>query len=383
MNNHFLVSIIIVSLLLTSTFSLAAYGLKAGGMDSQRYGLDTKKIVCGDILCSVDGKQMRLVSQTVALRTINDELVLSGIKGTAEQKNPTIVIRSGFLMSLNIQNQDSVSHTVRIESLNLQRTIGPGTSGVLSVYSEGEGEFAISDVSTGKRLGTLNVVSAGPTVPSFDITSALKKLIPSQIESKPSPLAKAETEIAFKEVSGVLQVVGVEGVSGTNPTLIARTGFVYNLYVTNNDSIPHMLIIEGLNVRTKLIASGQTEMISVFPTTEGEFRYYDETMKTRFGVLKVVAVEPELKVKVPVSFQAVSAPGVITTTIAFEKVGNQVVVKGIVGTSETNPTLVTRTGYVYALTVQNKDSSPHNFFNHQRKENLHIMMELQMSCMEN
>jgi hypothetical protein len=264
-------------------------------------------------------------------------------------------------MSLNIQNQDSVSHTVRIESLNLQRTIGPGTSGVLSVYSEGEGEFAISDVSTGKRLGTLNVVSAGPTVPSFDITSALKKLIPSQIESKPSPLAKAETEIAFKEVSGVLQVVGVEGVSGTNPTLIARTGFVYNLYVTNNDSIPHMLIIEGLNVRTKLIASGQTEMISVFPTTEGEFGYYDETMKTRFGVLKVVAVEPELKVKVPVSFQAVSAPGVITTTIAFEKVGNQVVVKGIVGTSETNPTLVTRTGYVYALTVQNKDSSPHNF----------------------
>lgn len=362
MKNYLIFSIIAVSLLMISTFvPMAAYGLKAGGVSNPSYGTGTNKIVCGDILCSVDGKQMRLVSQTVALRTINDELVLSGIKGTAEQKNPTIVIRSGFLMSLNIQNQDSVSHTVRIESLNLQRTIGPGTSGVLSVYSEGEGEFAISDVSTGKRLGTLNVVSAGPTVPSFDITSALKKLIPSQIESKPSPLAKAETEIAFKEVSGVLQVVGVEGVSGTNPTLIARTGFVYNLYVTNNDSIPHMLIIEGLNVRTKLIASGQTEMISVFPTTEGEFGYYDETMKTRFGVLKVVAVEPELKVKVPVSFQAVSAPGVITTTIAFEKVGNQVVVKGIVGTSETNPTLVTRTGYVYALTVQNKDSSPHNF----------------------
>jgi hypothetical protein len=173
-------------------------------------------------------------------------------------------------------------------------------------------------------------------------------------------LAKIEAEIAFREISGDLQIVGVEGVSGTNPTLVARTGFVYNLYVTNNDSVPHALVIDGLGVRTSLIEPGQTEMISIFPTKEGEFGYYDEAM-TRFGVLKTVQVESELGVKVPVPFQAVSAPGVITATIAFEKVGKELAVQGIEGTSETNPTLVTRTGYLYALTIQNKDSSAHNF----------------------
>jgi hypothetical protein len=78
------------------------------------------------------------------------------------------------------------------------------------------------------------------------------------------------------------------------------------------------------------------------------------------GTLLVLRVEPKAP-SINIPAQVVSAPGTIQSTVAFQTIGGNLKVLGIKGTSEENPTLITRTGYLYTLTVENRDSSPHIF----------------------
>jgi hypothetical protein len=64
---------------------------------------------------------------------------------------------------------------------------------------------------------------------------------------------KIETSLAFKTIDDQLNVIGIKGNSDTNPTLLMRTkDFPMVLTVINQDSIPHMLYIDGLAVHTNI-----------------------------------------------------------------------------------------------------------------------------------
>ena len=84
---------------------------------------------------------------------------------------------------------------------------------------------------------------------------------------------KVETTIAFRNVNGQLEVVGLEGNTQVNPTLVSRTGdTAYALTVINQDTTsPHVFYIaDGLIIRP-----GQNDTITIYPKNEGTYNYYD------------------------------------------------------------------------------------------------------------
>ena len=104
---------------------------------------------------------------------------------------------------------------------------------------------------------------------------------------------KIETTIAFKTIDGKLNVIGIKGNSGTNPTLLMRTkDFPMVLTVINQDSIPHMLYIDGLVVHTKILKSGENQTITFYSPTEGTYNYYDRLspLSEPIGQIKAVKV---------------------------------------------------------------------------------------------
>lgn len=105
---------------------------------------------------------------------------------------------------------------------------------------------------------------------------------------------KIEQTIAFQEVDGEVQIVGVTGIRGeTNPTLVSRTSFAYILTVMNNGTTFHRLYIDGLNVQTDLLEPGQNDTLTIFPTEEGIYNYYDKRQHLKkLGQIRVKTVVP-------------------------------------------------------------------------------------------
>ncbi|HEU04249.1 MAG TPA: hypothetical protein ENH95_03925 [Nitrosopumilus sp.] len=105
---------------------------------------------------------------------------------------------------------------------------------------------------------------------------------------------KVEQTVVFEDIDGKVQLRGILGVAGEpNPTLISRTNFAYLLTVVNNGDKHHRLYIEGLNVRTDLLAPGEQETLTILPTVEGTYNYYDERERLKLlGQLKIVSVVP-------------------------------------------------------------------------------------------
>ena len=104
---------------------------------------------------------------------------------------------------------------------------------------------------------------------------------------------KIETTVAFKSIDGKLNVVGIVGNSGTNPTLLMRTkDFAMVLTVINQDEIPHMLYIDGLAVHTKILKAGENQTITFYSPTEGTYNYYDRLSSSvePIGQIKAVKV---------------------------------------------------------------------------------------------
>jgi len=105
---------------------------------------------------------------------------------------------------------------------------------------------------------------------------------------------KVEQTVVFEEVDGKVQLRGIIGVAGEpNPTLISRTGFAYLLTVVNNGDKHHRLYIEGLNARTDLLAPGEQETLTIYPSEEGTYNYYDDRQNLKLlGQLQIVSVVP-------------------------------------------------------------------------------------------
>jgi len=85
------------------------------------------------------------------------------------------------------------------------------------------------------------------------------------------------TTVAFREIGGETKVVGITGNTQMNPTLVSRTGSdtIYLLTVINQDTDPHMFYIDGLNLHTKILRPGENDTITIYPTREGIYDYYD------------------------------------------------------------------------------------------------------------
>jgi len=103
---------------------------------------------------------------------------------------------------------------------------------------------------------------------------------------------KVETTIAFKTIDGELNVIGIKGNSGTNPTLLMRTrDFAMVLTVINQDKIPHMLYIDGLGVNTKILKARENQTITFYSPTEGTYNYYDRLSSSTKAIRQIKAVK--------------------------------------------------------------------------------------------
>lgn len=105
---------------------------------------------------------------------------------------------------------------------------------------------------------------------------------------------KVEQTVAFQEVDGKVMLVGKRGVlEADNPTLIMRTSFAYILTVINEGTTNHRLYIDGLEVQTDLLNPGENDTITIIPTKEGVYNYYDKRERVvLLGQIKAVTVVP-------------------------------------------------------------------------------------------
>ncbi len=105
---------------------------------------------------------------------------------------------------------------------------------------------------------------------------------------------KVEQTVSFEDIDGQVQLQGTLGVIGEpNPHLITRTSFAYILTVINNGDKHHRLYIEGLEIQTNLLESGEQDVITIYPTEEGIYKYYDKRERLEhLGTLEIRTVVP-------------------------------------------------------------------------------------------
>jgi hypothetical protein len=86
-----------------------------------------------------------------------------------------------------------------------------------------------------------------------------------------------QTTVAFRDIDGETEVVGITGNTQVNPTLVSRTGTdtAYVLTVINQGDTSHMFYIDGLNLHTRILRPGDNDTITIYPKTEGVYDYYD------------------------------------------------------------------------------------------------------------
>jgi hypothetical protein len=103
---------------------------------------------------------------------------------------------------------------------------------------------------------------------------------------------KTENTLAFRQVDGQTALVGIKGIAQVNPTMIMRTGdYSLELTVINEDDRPHMLYIDGVGVSTKVLAPGDTEIISFQSPGEATYNYYDYLSADRQPLGQIMAVK--------------------------------------------------------------------------------------------
>jgi hypothetical protein len=108
---------------------------------------------------------------------------------------------------------------------------------------------------------------------------------------------KIEQTLVFREVDGKVALVGTKGIAQVNPNLIMRTGdFAMEITVINEDDVQHMMFIDGVNVSTKVLLPGDTDVITFYSKEEATYSYYDWLSEDRqplgqIRAMKVTAFE--------------------------------------------------------------------------------------------
>jgi hypothetical protein len=67
----------------------------------------------------------------------------------------------------------------------------------------------------------------------------------------------------------------------------------YILTIVNNGDKHHRLYIEGLEIQSNLLEPGQQDVITIYPTEEGLYKYYDKRERLEhLGFLEIRTVVP-------------------------------------------------------------------------------------------
>ena len=103
--------------------------------------------------------------------------------------------------------------------------------------------------------------------------------------------------VAFQDVDDKVMLVGVSGTGeANNPTLVTRVSFEYVLTVVNQGDQHHRLYVDEMNVQTDLLAPGEEDTITIIPSKEGTYNYYDKRENSELlGQIKAVIVSPDEK----------------------------------------------------------------------------------------
>ena len=103
---------------------------------------------------------------------------------------------------------------------------------------------------------------------------------------------KAYATVAFQRIDGEVKLVGTGGIAGVNPTILMRTGdFAMELTVVNEDSERHALYIDGLNISTKFLNPGESDVLTIYSEGEATYDYYDYGVQDEpLGQLRAVKV---------------------------------------------------------------------------------------------
>ena len=116
------------------------------------------------------------VEQTVAFKDIDGQVKLVGILGTAEDNNPTLIMRTSFAYILTVENHGNQHHRLYIDGFNVQTDLlEPGQSDTITIYPDKEGTFNYYDKR--ERLLLLGQLQSVEVVPSDGFTGFLRDMI--------------------------------------------------------------------------------------------------------------------------------------------------------------------------------------------------------------
>lgn len=102
---------------------------------------------------------------------------------------------------------------------------------------------------------------------------------------------KTYATVAFQNIDGEVKIVGIAGIAQVNPTIVMRTGdFAMELTVVNQDSVPHALYIDGMNVSTRVLEPGQSEVLTLYSEGEATYNYYIQGNDEPTGQIMAVRV---------------------------------------------------------------------------------------------
>jgi hypothetical protein len=102
---------------------------------------------------------------------------------------------------------------------------------------------------------------------------------------------KTYVTVAFQNVDGEAKVVGIAGIAQVNPTILMRTGdFAMELTVVNQDTAPHALYIDGLNISTRMLQPGQSEVLTFYSEGEATYNYYIQGNDEPTGQIRAIKV---------------------------------------------------------------------------------------------
>jgi hypothetical protein len=116
------------------------------------------------------------IEQTVAFLDVDGKVKLIGISGTAEDNNPTLIMRTSFAYVLTIENRGNQHHRLYIDGFDVQTNLlEPGQKDTITIYPDKEGIYNYYD----KRqiLTHLGQLKSVQVIPSDGFTGFLKDLI--------------------------------------------------------------------------------------------------------------------------------------------------------------------------------------------------------------
>jgi hypothetical protein len=103
---------------------------------------------------------------------------------------------------------------------------------------------------------------------------------------------KIEQTLVFMEIDGKTALVGTKGIAQVNPSLIMRTGdFAMEITVINEDDRAHMMFIDGLNISTRVLLPGDTDVITFYSKGEATYNYYDWLSEDREPIGQIRAMK--------------------------------------------------------------------------------------------